>query len=74
MLQELLGEFDSAAQDAVMIGDTEYDLEMARRIGMPRIAVSYGAHHIDRLHVYEPAYCLDRFDELLSWDRLLVRV
>jgi phosphoglycolate phosphatase len=74
MLQELLGEFDSAAQDAVMIGDTEYDLEMARRIGMPRIAVSYGAHHIDRLHVYEPACCLDRFDELLSWDRLLVRV
>lgn len=71
MLEELLGEFDVAAEEAVMVGDTEYDMEMARRIGMPRIAVSYGAHHIDRLHAYEPAFCLDRFDGLLAWGGLI---
>lgn len=71
MLEELLYEFDASADQAVMIGDTEYDMEMARRINMPRIAVSYGAHHVDRLHAYEPALCLDRFDQLLSWDRLV---
>lgn len=70
MLHELLLEFGVGAEDAVMIGDTEYDMEMAKNIAMPRIAVSYGAHHVERLHVYEPVLCLDRFDELLAWERL----
>lgn len=71
MLNELLVEFSVDPSDAVMIGDTEYDLAMAKSIGMPRIAVSYGAHHITRLHAYEPALCLDQFDELLTWERLV---
>lgn len=70
MLEELLSFFGVAAADAVMIGDTEYDMEMAKVIGMPRIAVSYGAHHINRLHPYKPELCLDKFDELLEWQRL----
>lgn len=70
MLEELLFEFDADPADAVMIGDTEYDMEMARRINMPRIAVSYGAHHIERLHSYQPELCLDQFDQLLSWEKL----
>ena len=70
MLAQLLEEFRVSPAEAVMIGDTEYDMEMARRIDMPRIAVSYGAHHIDRLHPYEPELCLDRFDQLLHWKRL----
>jgi phosphoglycolate phosphatase len=72
MLEELLCEFDVASDDAVMIGDTEYDMEMARRIGMPRIAVSYGAHHVERLHGYRPEMCLDQFDQLLLWQKLHV--
>lgn len=70
MLNQLLKHFDVQVYDAVMIGDTEYDMEMAMRIAMPRIAVSYGAHHIDRLHQYEPELCLDQFDELLAWHKL----
>lgn len=68
MLEELLAQFDVGAGDAVMIGDTEYDMDMAMRIAMPRIAVSYGAHHIDRLHQYKPELCLDRFEQLLGWN------
>ena len=70
MLEELLAHFNVGAGDAVMIGDTEYDMEMAMRIAMPRIAVSYGAHHIDRLHQYKPELCLDQFDQLLAWHRI----
>ncbi|GGY70525.1 hydrolase [Cellvibrio zantedeschiae] len=70
MLEQLLAHFDVEAREAVMIGDTEYDMEMARSISMPRIAVSYGAHHIDRLHPYEPELCLDQFDQLLGWHRI----
>jgi phosphoglycolate phosphatase len=67
MLTELLSHFDLPPYKAVMIGDTEYDMAMAKALKMPRIAVSYGAHHIDRLKPYEPDLCVDRFDEILSW-------
>lgn len=70
MLEQLLKHFGAKTHDAVMIGDTEYDMAMARSIAMPRIAVSYGAHHIDRLHQYEPELCLDQFDELLAWHKI----
>lgn len=71
MLNQLLTEFELPPTEAVMIGDTEYDMAMARTILMPRIAVSYGAHHVNRLHPYEPELCMDRIDELLTWQRLM---
>lgn len=70
MLEELLQHFNMPVEDAVMIGDTEFDMEMARCIDMPRIAVSYGAHHPDRLHPYKPELCVDNIDRILQWHRL----
>lgn len=70
MLQQLLQLFEVDANGAVMVGDTEYDMAMARSIQMPRIAVSYGAHHPDRLKTYNPELCLDQFSQLLEWPAL----
>lgn len=67
MLSELLEEFSVSVEEAVMVGDTEYDMAMAQAIGIPRIAVSYGAHHIDRLRAYEPILCCDDFQEILNY-------
>lgn len=67
MLHQLLDEFSVPAHKCVMVGDTEYDMDMARQALMPRIAVSYGAHHIDRLRPFEPELCLDHFPHLLNW-------
>ena len=66
MLNELLAEFDLSADQAVMVGDTEFDMEMAVNAAMPRIAVSYGAHHVDRLRAFKPLACLDLFGEITS--------
>lgn len=66
MLLELLEEFGFPAHEAVMVGDTEYDMEMARRAVMPSVAVSYGAHHIDRLKPYQPRLCIDRFAQITA--------
>jgi phosphoglycolate phosphatase len=66
MLEQLLDEFGLTVDQAVMVGDTEFDMEMAAAINMPRIAVSYGAHHIDRLRTFEPLACLDRFGDIKS--------
>lgn len=67
MLEELLKHFSAKPQDAVMVGDTEYDMEMAKRIDMPRVAVSYGAHHISRLQSYNPILSIDEFPEFIRW-------
>lgn len=73
MLQEILEETGMGPEEAVMIGDTEYDLEMGRRIGMGRVAVSYGAHELERLRRYDPLVEIHRFPEIELWlDSLMV--
>lgn len=54
MLQEILDHTGVSADRAIMVGDTSYDLEMAQRIAMPRIGVSYGVHSVDVLNSFEP--------------------
>lgn len=67
MLYELLVEFGLPLEAAVMVGDTEYDMAMARSAGIDRIAVDYGAHALERLLPYEPALVLERLEQLLAW-------
>jgi len=68
MLVELLEEFHCTVNNAVMIGDTEYDMAMAKAINMPRIAVSFGAHTVDRLKSYQPVLCVDHFSQIKNWE------
>jgi len=44
MLEEILDELDLPVEEAVMVGDTSHDIQMAQAIGMDSIAVTYGAH------------------------------
>lgn len=67
MLSELLDEFSIHKDEAIMIGDTEYDMSMAKQLAMPRIAVSYGAHCVTRLQKFEPLTCVDHFPEFVDW-------
>lgn len=67
MLEELLVELGVAPQEAVMVGDTEYDLEMARAIGMDRVAVTWGVHAPERLADSRPAFTAEAVPELFNW-------
>ena len=67
MLNELLEQFSVDVSDALMIGDTEWDMVMAQSIAMPRVAVTYGAHEVERLKKFKPNICIDHFDKLLSY-------
>lgn len=67
MLNELLQELQVAPQQALMVGDTEYDLQMANRAGVGSVAVSYGVHARERLLQHQPLVCLDRITELVDW-------
>lgn len=59
MLEEILTETGVSAERAIMVGDTSYDLEMARNIAMPRIGVSYGVHTSETLRQYQPLAIAD---------------
>ena len=50
MLLQALSETSIEAADAVMIGDTAFDIEMACAAGVRGVAVSWGYHRPDRLH------------------------
>jgi len=67
MLNEILGELDVRPGQALMVGDTEYDMEMANQAGVGPVAVSYGVHERDRLLQHQPLVCLDTIGELVDW-------
>lgn len=54
MLQQIVTETGVPVERMVMVGDTIYDMEMARRIGMPAIGVTWGVHAADQLAEHDP--------------------
>ena len=67
MLHEIMEVLDEPAERTVMIGDTEYDLQMARNAGAHALAVTYGVHERERLVIHEPLAYLDRIDDIVAW-------
>jgi len=64
MLEEILQQLGLNAGDALMIGDTEYDMEMARNANMDCLGVSYGVHSTERLQKHQPIGCIHHINEL----------
>lgn len=67
MLVALLNELGVASEQALMIGDTTHDMEMARAAGVARVAAAYGAHSRDALLAFAPLACVDNLHELRRW-------
>jgi len=64
MLIEIIDFFGLEAEDALMIGDSEFDLQMANNAGMKSIAVSYGVHNAERLQKCEPLGIIHKITKL----------
>lgn len=67
MLEQIMTELSIAPEQTLMIGDTEYDMEMARNARAHPVAVSYGVHEWERLQRHAPLTCLDQITELSDW-------
>jgi phosphoglycolate phosphatase len=67
MLEEVMAVLGAGPADTLMIGDTEYDMQMARNAGVPALAVGYGVHAADRLLAEGALACLERIDQLPEW-------
>jgi phosphoglycolate phosphatase len=67
MLNELMQELNVEPGKTLMIGDTEYDMAMARNASTHGLAVSYGVHDCERLQQHKPLDCLSSMEELSGW-------
>lgn len=64
MILQAMEETGVAAERTVMIGDTSFDMEMARNAGVAAIGVSWGYHDRERLHAAGARVVIDHFDAL----------
>ena len=60
-------ELDVTSDETLMIGDTAFDMEMARNAGVARVAVSTGVHDGERLLEFDPLALLESIAELPAW-------
>jgi phosphoglycolate phosphatase len=64
MLWQIMERLQVTPSASLMIGDTEYDLAMARAAGIRSVAALYGTHERERLLQHRPAAVLEHIDEL----------
>jgi phosphoglycolate phosphatase len=67
MLEEILEHCGVPAERALMVGDSSFDLRMARHAGMDCVAVGYGAQPLAVLREHGPALAIENFMELHAW-------
>ena len=64
MLLQALSEAGVAAEDSIMIGDTTFDIEMARAAGVRAVAVSWGYHRPNQLEAAGASVVVNDMGEL----------
>ena len=64
MIHQALADSGAEAPDAVMIGDTVYDIHMGVAVGCKTIGVGWGYHPLDELRDAGADYLVETMDEL----------
>jgi phosphoglycolate phosphatase len=67
MLDELMDILVATPERTLMIGDTSYDLQMAKNASVQAVAVTFGAHSHDKLSSHNSIAAFHQFDELSAW-------
>ncbi|MBC9251345.1 HAD family hydrolase [Pseudomonas alcaligenes] len=67
MLQEILAHLRLSPGQALMVGDSVFDLQMANNAGMDAVAVGFGAQPLESLRACGPRLAINEFSELRTW-------
>lgn len=67
MLQQILQHFDLKENQAVMVGDTTFDMQMAQAINMDRAALLHGVHSAEQMRPFNPNVELENLQQLQKW-------
>ncbi len=70
MINEILENLFIEPERAIMVGDSIYDLEMARNASIDSIAVTYGSQTYDELNHYPTKALIDNPHDLFDWLRV----
>ncbi|MEW5837365.1 MAG: HAD-IA family hydrolase [Pseudomonadota bacterium] len=69
MLRELMFEAQAEPAQCLMVGDTQFDLDMARNARMPAVGVTHGAHGHEDLLGSAPLALVEDLHQLAAWLR-----
>jgi len=67
MLNEIMSFVGVEADQTLMVGDTEYDLNMANNAGCDAIGIAHGVHDVERLEQCNPIEILQDIKQLYYW-------
>jgi phosphoglycolate phosphatase len=67
MLEEILWECAVGPAQALMVGDTEYDMAMAQNLGVTALGVAWGVHPPERLAGAGAHGILPAVSDLPNW-------
>jgi phosphoglycolate phosphatase len=67
MLQAAIAEAGAAPETTVMIGDTSFDMMMARAAGAHALGVGWGYHDADELRSAGAHDVIERPHDLIAW-------
>lgn len=67
MLLDILTDLNTDPADAVVVGDTEYDMQMARSARVAAVGVSHGVHAAERLLEQGAIDCFEDLHALSDW-------
>jgi phosphoglycolate phosphatase len=67
MLEEILTDLDTSPAAALVVGDTEYDMQMASNAYVDAVGVSHGVHSAERLLAHGALQCFDNLNHFSGW-------
>jgi phosphoglycolate phosphatase len=67
MLEELMDFTGVSAKQTLMIGDTEFDMLMAKNAGADCLAITHGAHAVEKLQACDPVGIVADLFEVEHW-------
>ena len=67
MLEEILNELKLTSDQALMVGDTSFDLDMAKAINMDSVGMTHGAHESEVLLASGAKALCHSLNDLLNW-------
>ena len=64
MVNALLGRMHLTNDEAIVVGDTTFDIDMGNNAGCRTVAVTYGNHPKEQLAKSKPTFMIDSFSQL----------
>jgi phosphoglycolate phosphatase len=67
VLHRALEALGVSARDAIMVGDTTFDLDLSAALGVRNVAVSWGVHSVAALTARNPTFLATDLGQLSAW-------